>query len=57
MKDWIFKDQHGPRSGYSCESQVIMICHVIADSLDNGSRIDTIIIDFSKAFDSPWSTA
>ena len=37
--------------GYSCESQVITVCQDTADSVDNGERIDTIIIDFSKAFD------
>jgi hypothetical protein len=28
-----------------------MVCQDIADSLDNGDRIDAIIGDFSKAFD------
>jgi len=36
---------------YSCESQVIVVCQDIADSLDNGDKIDAIIVDFSKAFD------
>jgi len=35
---------HGFRPGYSC-------CQHIADSLDNGDKIDAIIVDFSKAFD------
>jgi hypothetical protein len=35
----------------SCESQVIIVCQDIADSLDNGGRMDPIIVDFSKAFD------
>jgi len=26
-------------------------CQDIADALDNGDRIDAIIVDFSKAFD------
>jgi hypothetical protein len=30
---------------------VITVCQGIADSLDNGDRIDTIVIDVSKAFD------
>ena len=34
-----------------CESQVITVCQDIVDSVDNGDRIDAIIIDFSKAFD------
>ena len=37
--------------GYSCESQVITVCQDIADTLDNGGRMDAIIVDFSKAFD------
>jgi hypothetical protein len=49
--DWLFDGQHGFRPGYSCESQVIRVYQDIADSLDNGSRIDAIIIDFSTAFD------
>jgi hypothetical protein len=48
-KDWLFEGQHGFRLGYSCESQVITVCQDIANSLDNGGRIDAIIIDFAKA--------
>jgi hypothetical protein len=33
------------------ESQVITVCHDTADALNNGDRIDAIIVDFSKAFD------
>ena len=49
--DWLYEGQHRFRPGYSCESQVITVCQDIADSLDNGDRIDAIIVDFSKAFD------
>jgi len=49
--DWLYEGQHGFRPGYLCESQVIAVCQDIADSLDNGDKIDTIIVDFSKAFD------
>jgi hypothetical protein len=49
--DWLYEGQHGFRPGYSCESQVITVCRDIADSLDNGDRIDAIIVDISKAFD------
>jgi hypothetical protein len=48
---WLYKGQHGFRPGYSCESQIITVCQDISDSPDEGSRLDTIIIDFSKAFD------
>jgi hypothetical protein len=34
-----------------CESQVITVCQDIADTLDNGDRMDAITVDFSKAFD------
>jgi hypothetical protein len=33
------------------ECQTVTVCQDIADSLDEGERIDAIIIDFSKAFD------
>ena len=36
---------------YSKESQVIAVCQGIADCLDNGDKIDAIIVDFSRAFD------
>ena len=32
-------------------SQIITVCQDISDSLDEATRLDTIIIDFSKAFD------
>ena len=46
-----YEGQHGFRSGYSCESQVVTVCQDIADSLDERVRTEAIIIDFSKAFD------
>jgi hypothetical protein len=49
--DWLYEGQHGFRPGYSCESQVITVCQDIANTLDNGDRIDAIIVDFSKASD------
>jgi hypothetical protein len=49
--DWLYEGQHGFRPGYSCETQVITVCQDIGDSLDNGDKIDAIIVDFSKAFD------
>ena len=50
-RDWFYEGQHGFRSGYSCESQIIIFCQDISDSLDEAARLDAIIIDFSKAFD------
>jgi hypothetical protein len=49
--DWLYEGQHGFRPGYLSKSQVIAICQDIADSLDNGDKIDAIIVDLSKAFD------
>ena len=48
---WFYECQHGFRPGYSCENQVIAVCQDIADCLDNGDKIDAIIVDFSKTFD------
>jgi hypothetical protein len=42
----------GYRLGYSYESQKFTVCYDIVFSLHEGARIDAIIIDFSKAFDS-----
>ena len=49
--DWLYEGQHGFRPGYSCQGQVITVCQDIEDSMDNGDRIDAIVIDFSKTFD------
>jgi len=49
--DWLYEGQYGFRPGYSYESQVITVCQDIADCLDNGDKIDAIIVDFSKVFD------
>jgi len=46
--DWLCEGQHGFRPEYSCESQDISVCRDIADSLDNGIRLDAIIIDFQS---------
>jgi len=42
---------HGFRSGYSCESQLVVTAHDLLSSFDKGKQIDTVILDFSKAFD------
>jgi hypothetical protein len=49
--DWLYEGQHGFKPGYLCESQVVMICQDIADSLDKGVRTDAKVTDFSQAFD------
>ena len=50
-RDWLYEGQHGFRPGYSCESQIITVSQDISDSLDEATRLDAIIIDFSKASD------
>ena len=50
-RDWLYECQHGFRPGYSCETQIITVCQDISDSIDKATRLDVIIIDFSKAFD------
>ena len=49
--NWLYGRQQGFRPRYLCESQVTTACQDITDSLDNGERIDAIVVDFSKAFD------
>jgi hypothetical protein len=49
--DWLYDGKHGFSPGYSCESRVITVCQDLADTLDNGDRMDAIIVDFLKAFD------
>ena len=43
--------QHGFRRKHSTESQLILTTHDLANSLNNKSQTDMIIMDFSKAFD------
>ena len=50
-RDWLYEGQHGFRPGYSCESQITTVCQDISDSTNEATRLDAIIIDFSKAFD------
>ena len=47
----MYEGQHVFRTGYSCESQIITVFQDISDALDEETRLDMIIIDFSKAFD------
>ena len=43
--------QHGFRKHRSCETQLIQTVHDIAKSINNCEQIDSILLDFSKAFD------
>ena len=43
---------HGFRSGYSCESQLLTTTHDLLNSFDQKKKqVDIAILDFSKAFD------
>ena len=43
--------QHGFRQRRSCKSQLIETVRDIADSLDQSSQEDAVLVNFSKAFD------
>ena len=42
---------HGFRSGYSCESQLLVTMEDLLQGYDSNTQIDCAILDFSKAFD------
>ena len=42
---------HGFRSGYSCETQLVITVHDLLNYFDQNKQVDTVILDFSKAFD------
>ena len=44
IKSWI-------RSGYSCETQLVVTAHDLMSYYDQNRQVDTVILDFSKAFD------
>ena len=43
--------QHGFRKNRSCETQLIKTVNDLAKSMNHGEQIDSILLDFSKAFD------
>jgi len=43
--------QHGFRKRRSCESQLLITIHDIANNLARGRQVDAVLLDFSKAFD------
>ena len=45
------KSQHGFRAGHSCLSQLLQYHDKILTILEQGYNVDTIYLDFSKAFD------
>ena len=50
----IFSDkEHAFRKRHSCETQLTMLIGVWANILDKQGQVDTFILDFEKAFDTP----
>ena len=41
---------HGFRSGFSCDTQLLTTTHDLLKSFDAGKQVDIAILDFSKAF-------
>ena len=50
-QDILCSQQHGFRSGHSCETQLLEFIEEAISSLDEGKETDVIIMDFAKAFD------
>lgn len=47
----LFKNQHGFRKHFSCDTQLIQFIHDLQCNSDRNTQTDIIFIDFSKAFD------
>ena len=45
--------QHAFRKRQRCETQLTTVINDCAKILDNGGQVDTFILDFEKAFDTP----
>ena len=45
--------QHAFRKGHSCETQLTTVINDWAKILDNRGQVDTFMLDFEKAFDTP----
>ena len=46
------ENQHGFVPGRSCVNQLLAVLDKWTEILDNGSILDAVYLDFSKAFDS-----
>ena len=46
----LIENQHGFRSGHSCQTQLISLAKDLLYAMDNQYQID-ILLDFTKAFD------
>ena len=45
--------QHAFRKKHSCETQLVTVINDWAKILDKDGQVDTFILDFEKAFDTP----
>ena len=45
--------QHAFRKWHSCETQLVMVINDWAKILDNKGQVNTFILDFEKAFNTP----
>ena len=45
--------QHAFGKRHSCETQLTTVINAWAKILDNGGQVDTFILDFETAFDTP----
>ena len=45
--------QHAFRKWHSCETQLATVRNDWAKILDNKSQVDTFLLDYEKAFDTP----
>jgi hypothetical protein len=51
LREVVKECQHGFLNGKSCTSNLLEVLHHIGSLLDNGSQIDVVYMDMSKAFD------
>ena len=51
LNNILINNQHGFRSGFSCQTQLISLIEDVSHALDNQLQTDLILLDFSKAFD------
>ena len=47
----LIDNQHGFRSGHSCQTQLISLVEDLSYAMDSEFQTDVILLDFSKAFD------
>ena len=50
--DFLSDYQHGFVRGRSCTTQMLLVVDKLSEILDQGGAVDTVYLDFAKAFDS-----